>query len=98
MTIDYRDAKLLWPGLYKAVHEVLGDAHVIIPVGDELVAGKLNATSFEAKAMGAAAPADLSWTPNEALSAFDTPFDLTDPANWKGIIPLLTFNGTSTLR
>ena len=53
MTIEYRDAKLLWPGLYKAVHEILGDAHVIIPLGDELVAGAVNATSFEAKAPSA---------------------------------------------
>ena len=94
MTIDYRDAKLLWPGLYKAVHEILGDAHVIIPLGDELVAGTVNATSFEAKAMGATAPTDLTWTPSEALSAFDTPFDLTDPDNWKGVAPVAVFNGT----
>ena len=92
--MDYRDAKLLWPAIYKAVHEILGDAHVILPLGDELIAGKVNATTFEAKAMGATAPADLTWTPNEALSAWDTPFDLTEPDNWRGAIPILTFNGT----
>ncbi|MDA1035269.1 MAG: hypothetical protein O3B65_00125 [Chloroflexi bacterium] len=95
MTIDYRDAKLLWPGLYKAVHEILGDAHVVVPLGDELVAGKVNASSFEAKAMGAVAPSDLTWTPRTALSAWATPLDLTAPGNWKGVIPVLTFNGSS---
>lgn len=94
MTIDYRDAKLLWPALYKAVHEILGDAHVIIPIGDELVAGKVNASTFEGKAMGATAPADLTWTPSEAPSAFDSPVDLTDPSGWQGVVPVVRLNGT----
>lgn len=95
MTIDYRDAKLFWPGLYKNVHEILGDAHVILPFGDQLVAGKVTSNKFEAKQMGATGPTDLTWTANEALALFDTSFDLTDPANWKGIIPILTFNGSN---
>src|SRR3990167_7616649 len=94
MPVDYRDAPYFWPSIYAKVHEILGDAHVMLAFGDTKRWGRVHAANGEAVAMGEVAPTDLTWTPSEALSAFDTAFDLSDPANWKGIIPMLTFNGT----
>lgn len=102
----YREHASHWPGIYAAVRNILGrdasgnqeqSGYTILNFGDQLRAGKVNASTFEA--MGAldsdaGVPSDLTWTWSEDPFGFGTPFDLTLPDNFLGHLPIATFNGT----
>lgn len=81
---------LLWAQALSLRYQILGSTASIIRPGDP-GAGQVNATTFRDLYL---AGTNHVWTPSEALSAFDTPFDLTNPDNWQGAAPALTFNGT----
>lgn len=78
----------LWAPYYAAVLDVLGPTGTILPLGDP-PHGQPNATTFTTKG-----EEQVTFTWSEAPSAFDTKLDLTDPASFQGIIPLVKFNGT----
>ena len=90
----YRQASKEWPEIYRVREAILGASCSIVPFGDRLIAGKESASTFLGKrfATGGLAP---TWTPTEALSALDTPFDLSLPSNWLGAAPLLKLNTTT---
>lgn len=92
---EYRKHSAHWEAVYAAVGSILGTAYQILNFGDQLRAGKVNATTFEARgALGGTLPSDQTWTPNAPWHVNDDPFDLTDPENWLGHIPILRLNGT----
>lgn len=87
--IDY--ARTLWPGIYKAVEDIIGDTGTIIPMLDpDHVASTTTFTTREHHASGLGAT--FTWT--EAPTAFDKPQDLSDPTKYEGIIPYINFNGS----
>ena len=78
-----------WPHIWNE----LGTTGTVLPLvgpGDD---GAPNATSFTTRRANASGlEAVFTWS--EAPSAFDAALDLTNPANWQGIVPVATFNGT----
>jgi hypothetical protein len=90
----YRKHAAHWLAIYNAVGAIYGSAYQILNFGDQLRAGKVDATAFEARGpVGGTQPADTTWAPNASWFANDTPFDLTEAANWQGHLPVLTLNG-----
>lgn len=92
----FRKNAAQWGQFYSLLEQQLGATGTLINFGDQGNAGKVNATTFTGMRFNASGLAP-TWTPSEALSAFDTAFDLTNPANWQGLAPVLTFNGTDEL-
>lgn len=84
-----------WPMFYAILEQQLGATATLINFGDQQNAGKVNASTFVGMRFSATGLAP-TWTPSDAsgLIAFETPFDLTDPANWLGLAPILTLNGS----
>ena len=82
-----------WAPYYSALLDICGDTVQLINFGDQKNAGAVNAATFTGMKKHASGLAPV-WTPNEALSAWDTPFDLTLESNWLGLAPKLTTNGT----
>ena len=78
----------LWAPYYQAALSVLGSAGTVLPFGDPHH-GQPNATTFATKG-----EEQVTFTWSEAPNAFDTPLDLTGPASFQGIIPLVGFNET----
>jgi len=78
----------LWGPMYEAVLTLLGSNGTILPIGDPYH-GKPNATTF--KTVGGE---QVTFTWSEAPASFATSLDLADPANYQGVIPVVTFNGT----
>jgi len=83
----------LWLPIYANREQQLGATATLVNFGDQPNAGKVNASTFTGMKFNASGLSPV-WTPSEALSAFDTPFDLTLASNWQGVIPTLAFNGT----
>lgn len=90
---EYRRRALAWPALYGERFRNLGAGTTIFGFGDGLFSGKANAATFLTQRSDSTG-LEATVTPSEALSAFDTAFDLTNPANWQGNIPFVTTNGT----
>lgn len=88
----YRRKAAYWPGIYDSIFGAATTA-AVLAFGDQKFGGKVNATTFTT-VRGGSTGLEATCTWSEAPSAFDTDFDLTDPANWLGCIPILTFNGT----
>tara|TARA_Y100000310_G_scaffold328215_1_gene395992 strand:- start:20090 stop:20953 length:864 start_codon:yes stop_codon:yes gene_type:complete len=88
-----RDTKALWMAIYHNRQTQLGNTATLVNFGDEKNAGLVSAATFTGARFHSSGLAPV-WTPNEALSAFDTPFTLGAPGSWKGLIPVLTMNGT----
>lgn len=86
------NARQQWPGIYKAVQDIIGDGGTIIPIldPDERTAP----TTFTSRAHHASGLDAAVFTYTEAPTAFDIPADLSDPDKYQGIIPFLTLNGT----
>ena len=82
-----------WPKYYLNREVQLGATATMVNFGDPN-SGKLNATTFTGRKFNASGLSPV-WTPSSALSGWATPFDLRGPANWQGVAPVLTFNGTS---
>jgi len=82
-----------WPALYDTVFAELGDTATIVNFGDQRNAGLVNATTFTGRRFNASGLAP-TWTPSEAMSAWDTSYDLRVATNWQGICPVATFNAT----
>jgi hypothetical protein len=78
----------LWGPYYDATLRVLGATGVLLPIGDPHH-GQPDASTFTSK--GAQ---QVTFTWSEAPGSFDIPLDLTDPANFQGIAPMVRFNGT----
>ena len=78
----------MWGPLYEAVLNILGSTGVILPIGDPKH-GQPNATTFTT-----VGEEQVTFTWSEAPNSFDTKLDLTDPASYQGIIPVLSFNGS----
>lgn len=87
------DTKALWNSIYHNRQTQLGNTATIVNFGDESNAGLVTASTFTGMKYHASGLSP-TWTPNEALSAFDTPFLLGANSNWKHHIPVLTMNGT----
>ena len=82
-----------WGPYYEAIKDILGDTGTILCFGDVRRGGQPNAATFTTTRRTASGlEAVFTWS--EAPSAFDTAFDLTLPANWQGLAPVLTLNGT----
>lgn len=77
----------MWGPVYEAVLNILGSTGTVLPVGDPLH-GQPNAATF--KSVG---EEQVTFTWSEAPSLFDAKLDLTDPASYKGIVPIVDFNG-----
>jgi len=88
-----RDTKAMWMGVYHNRQTQLGNTASIVNFGDESNAGLVTASTFTGTKFHSTGLSPV-WTPSEALSAFDTPFSLGAPGNWKDLIPVLTLNGT----
>lgn len=78
----------LWAPYYQAVLNILGPTGIVLPLGDPHH-GQPNATAFTTKG-----GEQIAFTWSEAPSSFDTPLDLTDAESYRGIVPVLHFNGT----
>ena len=78
----------MWGPIYEAVLNILGSTGAILPIGDPKH-GQPNATTFTTVGE---IQAVFTWS--EPPGSFDTPLDLTAPANFQGIVPFVTFNGT----
>lgn len=78
---------------WEQVFAILGDTATVLPLvglGDD---GAPTAASFKTRRRTSSGlEAVFTWS--EPPSAFDTPFDPTDPASWQGIVPMLVFNGS----
>lgn len=81
-----------WAPFYSNRASILGSAGTMIPFGDEAVFGVPSAVTGNGLSTGASGLSPV-WTPSEPLSAWDTAFDPTLPANLLNIAPVLTFNG-----
>ncbi len=88
-----RQTQLYWAQIYHNRQTQLGNTASLVNFGDEKNAGLVTASTFTGAKFHASGLSPV-WTPNEALSAFDTPFNLSSPNSWKGLIPVLTMNGT----
>lgn len=77
----------MWGPVYEAVLNILGSTGTILPVGDPLH-GQPNAATF--KSVG---EEQVTFTWSEPPNSFDKKLDLTDPASWQGIVPIVDFNG-----
>ena len=78
----------MWGPVYEAVLNILGSTGTILPVGDPLH-GQPNAATF--KRVG---EEQVTFTWSEPPNSFDKKLDLTDPASWQGVVPVVDFNGT----
>lgn len=87
-----QQTKALWPAIYHNRQTQLGNTATLVNFGDEKNAGLVSASTFTGKKYHASGLSPI-WTPNQALSGFDTPFNLAVPGNWIGSIPFLTLNG-----
>lgn len=83
-----QELQTLWAPYYESVLNILGSTGFILPFGDP-AHGQPNATSFET-----VGDIQATFTWSEAPASFDDGLDLTDPASYQGIIPILSFNGT----
>ena len=77
----------MWGPMYEAVLNILGSTGTILPMGDSKH-GQPNSATFTT-----VGGEQVVFTWSEAPASFDTPLDLTDPASFQGIIPIVTFNG-----
>src|SRR3990167_4688107 len=82
-----------WAPYYAILQQELGATATLLNFGNQREAGVVNAATWTGHKFSATGLSPV-WTPNEALSAWDTPFDLRNPANYLGLAPILTFNGT----
>lgn len=82
------ELKNLWAPIYEETLTLLGSTGIILPLGDP-DHGKPDAATF--KTVG---EEQVVFTWSEAISAWDTPFNLTSSDSYQGIIPKLKFNGT----
>ena len=82
-----------WPQYYMILQQELGATTSLVDFGNQGSAGKVNATTFAGRKFHSSGLSP-TWTPSEAMSAFDTPFDLTLESNWLGYAPILTLNGS----
>ena len=78
----------MWGPIYESVLNVLGNTGTILPIGDPKH-GQPNATTLTT-----VGEEQVTFTWSEAPNSFDTKLDLTDPASFQGIVPIVTFNGT----
>lgn len=88
-----RDTRALWNAIYHNRQTQLGNTTSIVNFGDEKNAGLVSASTFTGAKFHTSGLAPV-WTPNEALSAFDSPLNLSSPGSWQDLIPVLTMNGT----
>ncbi len=88
-----RDTRALWNAIYHNRQTQLGNTATIVNFGDEKNAGLVTAATFTGAKFHAAGLSPV-WTPNEALSAYDSPLNLNSPGSWQDLIPVLTMNGT----
>ena len=82
-----------WPSYYLSLQNELGATASVVDFGNQGSAGKVNAATFAGRKFHTSGLSP-TWTPSEAMSAFDTPFDLTLESNWLGYAPILTLNGS----
>lgn len=89
----YYDRASRWDIYYQRLQAELGNTATLVDFGNQKSAGLLTASTWKGRRFHASGLAP-TWTPNEALSAFDTAFNLEVNSNWLGDAPILTFNGT----
>lgn len=95
----WRAKAALWAPFYHNRQTQLGATASLINFGDIANAGKPTATTFTGLKFNVSGLAPV-WTAKvsdsaSAMSGWGTAFDLTNPANWQGLAPVLTFNGTT---
>ena len=83
-----------WPQFYAVMQRELGNTATLIDFGNIKSAGQPTATTWTGRKFHASGLSPV-WTPNAALSGYDTPFDLKLESNWLGYAPQVTLNGTS---
>lgn len=88
------DTKALWNSIYHNRQTQLGNSATLVNFGDESNAGLVTASTFTGAKFHTSGLNPV-WTPDSALSTWDTPFLLGANSNWSLHIPALTFNGTS---
>ena len=82
-----QELQILWAPLYEAVLNVLGTTGTIMPMVDPHH-GQAHSGAFTS-----VGDQQTTWTPSEPFDDFATPFDNTDPDDYQGIIPFVTFDG-----
>lgn len=85
--------ELFWGQIYAEVFRNLGTTATILAFGDTKLAGATTASTFTTVRDNASG-VEASFTWSEAPSGWDTRFNLQHASNWRGCIPVLTFNGT----
>lgn len=90
----YSDRASRWPAFYRTIQNELGATATLLDFGNQRTAGLVSSTTWTGRQFSATGLAPV-WTPNAALSAYGTPFDLTAETNWLGYAPILTLNGTT---
>lgn len=83
-----------WNAIYHNRQTQLGATATLVNFGDANNFGALDAATGTGAQFSATGLAP-TWTPTSALSGWATPFNLAGSGNWQGVIPVLTFNGTS---
>jgi hypothetical protein len=78
----------IWGPVYEAVLNILGSSGVVLPLGDPKH-GQPGASTFTT-----VGEEQVTFTWSEAPNAFDSRLDLTDPASFQGVVPVVSFNGT----
>ena len=89
----YLESASHWAPFYAIMQRELGNTATLLGFGNQKGAGLATATTWTGRKFHASGLSPV-WTPSEALSAFDTPFDLKPESNWQGYAPVLLLNGT----
>src|SRR3990167_4903337 len=92
----YKSKAALWGRCYAIMEQQLGATATLLDFGNQRSAGLVTASTWTGRRFSATGLAPI-WTPSEALSAFDVPFDLKLESNFLGLAPLLDFNGSDEL-
>lgn len=81
-------AQQLWGPLYEVLLGIAGTTYTILPIGDPLH-GQPDATTF--KGVGGE---QQTFTWSKAPDSWDNALDLRKDSSWRGIIPIVHFDGT----
>ncbi len=84
----------LWVPYYANRQTQLGATATLVNFGDTSNWGATSAATGTGMKFSATGLSP-TWTPSSAMSAWATAFDLTQPSNWQGLAPVLTFDGTN---
>ena len=83
----YRSRSAQWGPYYAILQQELGATATLLDIAGQRA--KPDATTWTGRKFSASGLSPV-WTPATALSAWGTPFNLTNEDNWKGLAPIVT--------